>query len=80
MRRLAALLLAACVTAAAAPNAATPAPGPVRIIGGSPTGGCIAGAVALPETGPGYVAIRMTRSDVWGAPSTRAAARWPAAT
>lgn len=46
----------------------TPAPGPVRIIGGTPTGGCIAGAVALPETGPGYATIRMTRSDVWGAP------------
>lgn len=70
MRRLLVLALAAIVTAAAGPNAATPAPGPIRIIGGAPTGGCIAGAVALPETGPGYVTIRMTRSDVWGAPAT----------
>lgn len=45
-----------------------PAPGPLRIIGGSPEGGCIAGAARLPDTGPGYVTIRMSRSDFWGAP------------
>lgn len=52
------------------PPPRTPAAGPIRIIGGSPGGGCIAGAVALPESGPGYVTIRMTRSDIWGAPTT----------
>ncbi len=65
---LLAWLSIAIVTGAAGPGASTPAPGPVRIIGGTPTGGCIAGAVQLPEAGPGYVTIRMTRSDVWGAP------------
>jgi len=71
MRRLLHLIIlgtAAILTGAAGPGASTPAPGPVRIIGGSPLGGCIAGAVRLPETGAGYVTIRMTRSDVWGAP------------
>ncbi len=62
------LLLVAWPAVAAGPSG--PAPGPLRIIGGAPTGGCIAGAVVLPETGPGYAAIRMTRSDVWGAPQT----------
>ena len=40
-----------------------------RIIGG-PGVGCIAGAIELPSTGPGYVTIRQTRSSFWGAPST----------
>lgn len=42
----------------------------MRIIGGAPEGGCIAGAVQLPPRGPGYVTVRMDRSDVWGAPQT----------
>ena len=68
IRRLVTLAATALLLGGAGPGASTPAPGPVRIIGGSPMGGCIAGAVQLPETGPGYVTIRMTRSDVWGAP------------
>ena len=40
-----------------------------RIVGG-PGPGCIAGAVELPPTGPGYVTIRQSRSSFWGAPST----------
>ena len=43
-----------------------------RIVGG-PGPGCIAGAVELPPTGPGYVTIRQSRSSFWGAPSTVAA-------
>ncbi len=41
----------------------------LRIVGG-PGGGCIAGAVALPERGPGFLTIRASRSFFWGAPST----------
>ena len=52
------------------PPPSTPAPGVLRIIGGPPTGGCIAGAVRLPERGTGFVTIRQDRSDVWGAPQT----------
>ena len=33
-------------------------------------GGCIAGAVSLPERGTGYVTIHVNRSDFWGAPQT----------
>ncbi len=42
----------------------------MRIIGGSPLGGCIAGAVQMPAEGEGFVAIRARVSDVWGAPVT----------
>jgi penicillin-insensitive murein endopeptidase len=62
-----------CVLAAllAAPVfAETPAPGPLRVIGGPATGGCIAGAVSLPESGPGFQTIHADRSAFWGAPST----------
>lgn len=45
-----------------------PAPGPLRIIGGPATGGCIAGAVSLPAHGPGFQAIHLDRSAFWGAP------------
>lgn len=58
--------------AAAAPPAG-PAPGPLRIIGGPATGGCIAGAVRLPEQGPGFQTIHLSRSSFWGAPQTVAA-------
>jgi len=66
--RLLVLSLIALLTAAAGP--ATPAAGPLRIIGGPPTGGCIMGAQRLPERGVGFMTIRMQRSDVWGAPQT----------
>ena len=67
--RLLPLLL---LLAAAAPPA-TPAPGPLRIIGTPNTGGCIAGAVRLPEQGPGFQTIHLGRSSFWGAPQTIAA-------
>src|SRR4051812_11456545 len=50
--------------------AAGPAPGPLRIIGGPNTGGCIAGAVSLPAQGQGFQTIHLDRSAFWGAPST----------
>ena len=50
----------------------TAAAQPTRIVGGPGTG-CIAGAVELPSSGPGYVTIRQSRSSFWGAPSTIAA-------
>jgi penicillin-insensitive murein endopeptidase len=50
--------------------AAGPAPGPLRIIGGPNSGGCIAGAVSLPAEGPGFQTIHLDRSAFWGAPST----------
>ena len=58
------LLLAAPVVAQEAP----------RIVGG-PGPGCIAGAMELPEQGPGYVTIRTTRSFFWGHPDTIASLR-----
>lgn len=70
------LLIASCalllpILAAAA---AQPAPGFVesRIVSG-PGGGCIAGAVELPDRGPGYQTIRASRSWFWGHPDTIAA-------
>jgi len=69
-RRLLPLLL--LFLAAAAPPAG-PAPGPLRIIGGPNTGGCIAGAVRLPAQGPGFQTIHLGRSSFWGAPQTIAA-------
>ncbi len=59
------VLLAMVVVAAAGP-----APGPLHIIGGPNTGGCIAGAVSLPAEGPGFQTIHLDRSAFWGAPST----------
>ena len=47
-----------------------PAPGPLLIIGGPNTGGCIAGAVSLPPEGPGFQTIHLDRSAFWGAPQT----------
>lgn len=45
-------------------------PVPLRIVGGPSTGGCIAGAERLPESGPGYQTIHVARSNFWGAPQT----------
>lgn len=47
-----------------------PAPGPLHIIGGPGTGGCVAGAVSLPPEGPGFQTIHVGRSAFWGAPDT----------
>jgi penicillin-insensitive murein endopeptidase len=73
------LLAAAAPPTAAAPPAAAaapptaPAPGPLHIIGGPSTGGCIAGAIHLPEAGTGFQTIHLGRSSFWGAPQTIAA-------
>lgn len=61
------LALTAALAMAAAP--ATPAPGPLHIIG-SQASGCFAGGVQLPPEGPGFQTIHPSRSSFWGAPST----------
>ena len=52
----------------AAGPVSTPAPGPLRIVGGEATGGCIAGAERLPAGGPGFQTIHLGHSGFWGAP------------
>jgi len=47
--------------------AATPAPGPVRVIGGY-TKGCLAGAQQLPADGDNWQVMRPSRNRSWGAP------------
>ena len=54
------------------PIAPGPAPGPARIVGG-PGPGCIAGAELLPESGPGFMTVRESRSAFWGHPEVIAA-------
>lgn len=44
-----------------------PSAGPPRVIGGV-SNGCVGGADALPETGPGYVSIRRYRNRYYGHP------------
>ncbi len=71
--RGAAVLIMILPGAGSAPGAwaaAGPAPGPLHIIGGPNTGGCIAGAVSLPAEGPGFQTIHLDRSAFWGAPQT----------
>jgi penicillin-insensitive murein endopeptidase len=48
----------------------SPAAGPLHIVGGPATGGCIAGAVSLPAEGVGFQTIHLDRSAFWGAPQT----------
>ena len=45
----------------------TPLPGPARPIG-SYADGCLAGAVALPITGPSWQVMRLSRNRNWGKP------------
>jgi penicillin-insensitive murein endopeptidase len=45
----------------------TPLPGPARAIGGYAKG-CMAGAVALPITGPTWQVMRLSRNRNWGNP------------
>jgi penicillin-insensitive murein endopeptidase len=68
LRLIVAFLSLTTATAAASPSG--PAPGPLHIIGGPNTGGCIAGAVSLPPEGPGFQTIHLDRSAFWGAPQT----------
>lgn len=58
------------VSVAAVAGPSGPAPGPLHIVGGPNTGGCIAGAVSLPLDGPGFQTIHLDRSAFWGAPQT----------
>lgn len=68
------LLLVATLGARAAPfHQPGPEPGPLRIIGGGAAGGCFAGAVRLPGSGPGFQTIHRDHSRFWGAPQTIAA-------
>jgi penicillin-insensitive murein endopeptidase len=48
--------------------ATTPYPGPARSIGRA-ANGCLAGAVALPLTGPGWETLRPKRNRFWGNPA-----------
>lgn len=67
------MFLALLLAGAAAPaSPATPAPGPVRVVGG-PGGGCIAGAVRLPDAAVGLLTVRQSHSTFWGHPDTIAA-------
>jgi penicillin-insensitive murein endopeptidase len=74
MATIAALLLPGLAAAEGAGPAAawstvvTPAPGPARIIG-SAGNGCIAGAIRLPDEGPGWQAVRLSRNRHWGHPA-----------
>jgi penicillin-insensitive murein endopeptidase len=64
-----ALLLVAAQNIHATPwtEVAAPSGGPPEVIGGV-SNGCIGGADALPETGPGYVSIRRYRNRYYGHP------------
>ena len=68
LARVLGALIGSLVLLAAAPG---PAPGPLHIVGGGT--GCLAGAVELPEAGPGWETIRQSSSTFWGAPQTVAA-------
>ena len=72
LRTLAVLLALAAPAAAETAMAAfsrpsTPSPHPPHSIG-QPAKGCLAGGVALPETGPTWQAMRLSRNHFWGNP------------
>src|SRR5262245_50411132 len=46
----------------------TPWPGAPQVIG-TYTAGCMIGAVALPQEGPGHEAVRVSRNRHWGHPT-----------
>ena len=83
MMRAALIAIAALVAGPAAADpvasevfsrAATPAPGPAAPIG-SYAKGCAQGLVELPETGPNWQAMRLSRGRNWGHPDTIALIR-----
>lgn len=75
--RLLAILVAVAVASPASAQTAgplfagkgTPSPHPAHSIG-QPARGCLAGAVALPESGPTWQAMRLSRNHNWGNPVT----------
>jgi penicillin-insensitive murein endopeptidase len=71
-RLIVAMLLLTTLAAAGptAPATQSPTLPSLHIIGGPSVGGCIAGAVNLPEQGPGFQTIHVDRSAFWGAPQT----------
>ncbi len=64
------LATATLAPAALGASVSTPAPGPLRIVGGDGTGGCIAGAERLPPGGEGFQTIHLAHSSFWGMPQT----------
>jgi penicillin-insensitive murein endopeptidase len=76
-RALAALAVVGCLAAPAAGQTAmslfaareTPSPHPPHSIG-TPSRGCLAGGVQLPESGPTWQAMRLSRNHHWGNPAT----------
>ncbi len=62
-------LLATPLAQAASPWAqvSAPSPGHTQVIGGA-SNGCVGGAQALPEAGPGYVSVRRYRNRYYGHP------------
>ena len=64
-----ALILAAVAVFLGAAGPTTPAPGPVRVYGNA-GGGCIQGAVRLPDDAPGLQTVRVGKSGFWGHPDT----------
>ncbi len=76
LRPLAACLVLALLAAPAAAETAmtafgrpkTPSPHPPYSIG-QPAKGCLSGAVALPESGPSWQAMRLGRNHFWGNPA-----------
>ena len=69
---LVALLLAPAATRAEPSNewsiVGGPSAGPARVVGGV-SHGCLAGAVRLPDDGPGYATIRLSRRRNFGHPA-----------
>ena len=72
LRLLAFVLVLVCAQAASAQYGPVGPPllGPLRIVGGGSNGGCVAGAVNLPDTGEWYQTIHGRISHFWGAPVT----------
>ena len=59
--------VAAVALSASAEEATLPYPGPADSIG-SPANGCVAGAVEMPESGPGWEVLRPSTHRDWGNP------------
>jgi penicillin-insensitive murein endopeptidase len=66
MRRL--VVLAWSLLTMAANAAETPAPGPTSAIGAT-NRGCLQGATALPQSGPGWQVLRPDHNRFWGTPT-----------